>query len=87
MAVAAAVLGWALAVPAAADPNCKCRLAGERFDLGTVMCIRGKLARCEMFLNNTSWKTIADTCPEARLLLTPVPEVALGEARIATASR
>jgi hypothetical protein len=32
----------------------------------------GKLARCEMNLNNSSWKIIAPTCPEASL---PRPQV------------
>jgi hypothetical protein len=63
----ALVLWASLAGSAAADPNCKCRYFGERYELGTLMCIRGKLSRCEMVLNNTSWKTIADYCPQASL--------------------
>ncbi len=64
-----------LATPAAgADPNCRCRLFGEYYDLGTTMCIRGNLRRCEMNLNNTSWKQIADFCPQARLQ--PLPDTA-----------
>ena len=46
--------------------GCKCRSAGQSYDLGAVVCIRGQLARCEMFLNNTSWKIIADSCPQTR---------------------
>ena len=53
--------------PLLADPNCRCRLYGEYFDIGSVMCIRGSLRRCEMNQNNTSWKKIGDTCPQARL--------------------
>jgi hypothetical protein len=61
-----------LAAPAAsADPNCRCRLFGEYYELGTTMCSRGNLRRCEMNLNNTSWKQIADFCPQARLQLHP----------------
>jgi len=57
-----------LAAPAAsADPNCRCRLYGEYFELGTTLCIRGNLRRCEMNLNNTSWKQVADFCPQAGL--------------------
>ena len=56
---------------ASAGPNCQCRLYGEYFDIGTVLCIRGSLRRCEMHLNNTSWKQIGDICPQANL--TPVP--------------
>jgi len=62
-----------LAAPAAgADPNCRCRFYGEYFELGTTMCIRGNLRRCEMNLNNTSWKQIADFCPQASLQ--PLPQ-------------
>jgi hypothetical protein len=74
--IAAAVLWAATGPPAAADPNCKCRFAGERYGLGTVMCIRGKLARCEMYLNNTNWKTIADVCPQASAPLLPLVDAA-----------
>ena len=57
-----------LAAPtASADPNCRCRLYGEYYELGTTLCIRGNLRRCEMNLNNTSWKQIADFCPQAQL--------------------
>lgn len=62
-----------LAAPtASADPNCRCRLYGEYYELGTTMCIRGNLRRCEMNLNNTSWKQIADFCPQADL--DPLPQ-------------
>lgn len=64
-----------LAAPAAsADPNCRCRLYGEYYELGTTLCIRGNLRRCEMNLNNTSWKQIADFCPQANLQ--PLPQSA-----------
>ena len=53
-------------ITATADPNCRCRLYGEYFDIGSVMCIRGSLARCEMNQNNTSWKRIGEICPQAR---------------------
>ena len=62
------MLAATMTVGAAAGPGCKCRSAGQSYDLGAVVCIRGQLARCEMFLNNTSWKIIADSCPETRLL-------------------
>lgn len=57
----------AVAVPAAAGKNCKCRAGGENFEQGQITCIRGKLARCEMFLNNSSWKVIAEICPQSSL--------------------
>ena len=56
-----------IAAPATADPNCKCRYYGTRYELGTVMCVRGKLSQCVMNLNNTSWKPIAKGCPEVSL--------------------
>ena len=66
MVAVACVLG-AGASPLAADPNCRCRLFGEYYGIGTVMCIRGSLRRCEMNQNNTSWKKIGEICPQTRL--------------------
>jgi hypothetical protein len=43
--------------------------------LGEVACIRGKLSQCQMNENVPSWQTIADTCPEAKLI--SLPPVAL----------
>ncbi len=69
---AALIAGLALvAGPAAAGKNCKCRAGGENFEQGQVTCIRGKLARCEMFLNNSSWKVIAEICPQSSLPALP----------------
>jgi len=48
-----------------AGRNCTCRANGQSYHEGTIMCIRGKLSRCEMNQNVTSWKVIVDTCPEA----------------------
>jgi len=64
--VLAGALSASLPIGASAGSGCKCRSAGQSYDLGAVICIRGQLARCEMFLNNTSWKFIAETCPETR---------------------
>jgi len=47
--------------------NCTCRYAGQNFKTGDIVCIRGKLSRCEFVLNNTSWKTVAEICPQASL--------------------
>ena len=65
--VAAVLAGSLFAAPATADPNCKCRYYGNRYELGTVMCVMGKLSQCVMNLNNTSWKPISDGCPEVSL--------------------
>ena len=58
---------------AQAGPNCTCRFMGKNFQIGQVICIRGKLSQCEMALNNTSWKMLAEVCPEARAPMTPIP--------------
>ncbi len=50
-----------------AGPNCTCRFSGQNYKTGEIACIRGKLSRCEFVLNNTSWKTIAETCPQVSL--------------------
>jgi len=50
---------------AQAKANCTCRFAGQNYKISDIVCIRGKLSRCEFVLNNTSWKTVAETCPQA----------------------
>jgi len=58
-----------------AGPNCTCRFLSQNYKTGEIACIRGKLSRCEFVLNNTSWKTIAETCPQVNLpelMQTPV---------------
>jgi hypothetical protein len=65
--LAAAVTIMVSAAPAGAGPECKCRANGQRYSQGQILCIRGRLARCEMFLNNPSWKPLADVCPVASL--------------------
>ena len=64
---------------AIAGPNCTCRFAGQNYKTGSVMCIRGKLAKCDFVLNNTSWKIIAQTCPQVKgpQLQTPHPKKAV----------
>ncbi len=59
---------------ALAGPNCTCRFQGENFQIGEVACILGQLKQCEMKLNNTSWRTLSEGCPQARLPQSdPVP--------------
>lgn len=55
-----------------ADPKCQCRYQGQRFNLGEYACIRSKLARCDMFLNNTSWTFLDDSCGAVHL--EPLPQ-------------
>jgi len=44
-----------------------CKANGRDYHEGQITCILGHLARCEMFLNNTTWKQLANDCPEASL--------------------
>ncbi len=62
-----AVLFIACATAATAGPNCTCRYKGENFQIGEVACILGELKQCEMALNNTSWRTLSEGCPQAGL--------------------
>ncbi|MBI2718806.1 MAG: hypothetical protein HYX36_08590 [Rhizobiales bacterium] len=59
---------FVLALPAGAGPNCKCRANGQKYAQGQVLCIRSKLMRCDMQLNNSSWKVVAPSCPQSILL-------------------
>ncbi|MHA1190110.1 MAG: hypothetical protein ACTSSQ_06595 [Alphaproteobacteria bacterium] len=52
-------------------PDCFCTNRGERVELGGFACLKvdGKefLARCEMSLNNPSWRQKSDGCPISRI--------------------
>ena len=65
----------ALASPALAGQECRCRYLGREFEHGALVCItldgRSKLARCDMLLNNSSWTFLRDGCPTAEA--TPLP--------------
>ncbi len=64
-----ALAGIALAITssaALAGPNCTCRFQGHNYKIGEVACILGDLKRCEMQLNNTSWQTVTQGCPQVR---------------------
>lgn len=72
----------ALAAASAADAHdCHCRYYGETYQQGEIVCMRGKIAQCGMYLNNSSWQERADVCPQAgvadpRLIaISPVPLV------------
>jgi hypothetical protein len=81
--LSAAVLLAAFHGPAFAD--CQCRADGRVFEQGQTVCLSypdgKKLARCDMILNNSSWKNVQDGCPEAdagalalpAVLVTPAP--------------
>jgi hypothetical protein len=73
MRAAVVTLAAVLAIGASsalADPNCTCRAAnGVEATLGETICLKTpsglRLARCEMVLNNTSWKFLPGACPQA----------------------
>ena len=52
---------------AAPQIDCTCRYRGEDILLGQAVCMGGRLARCEMVLNNTSWSFTKEACPIASL--------------------
>jgi len=54
------------------DPKCQCRYQGQRYNIGEFACIRAKIARCDMFLNNTTWTFLDDSC--GSVLLDPLPQ-------------
>ena len=70
----------ALAGPAGAH-DCQCRFSGQTYNQGDTVCMRGQVAQCGMYLNNSSWKVVADACPQAasprprQLAISPVPVV------------
>ncbi|MBV9079064.1 MAG: hypothetical protein JO048_16495 [Methylobacteriaceae bacterium] len=74
VAVLALASGAALAQPWV---PCECRYRGERFELGSVMCLADPnggtmLARCDMSQNVTTWTVLGKSCPSARLKGGPV---------------
>ena len=68
-----AILGIAFLLLAGgnAQSDCKCRAAGRYFVQDQVICIKGKLARCGMSLNNSSWTITAESCPQSILPAAP----------------
>jgi hypothetical protein len=80
MAMRHVVLTFALAALASseafAEHKCQCLYQGKRFEQGELVCIKvdgaAHLARCDMLLNNSSWKFLSNGCPTAALF-TPLP--------------
>ena len=52
----------AMAAPASAGPDCKCRYFGKFYGLGENLCIRGQVATCALVLNNSSWQFTGQPC-------------------------
>lgn len=73
MKIAAAIISMSFITisssSALAGDTCQCRAGGEYYNTGSLICLgKGKnrqLARCEMSLNNTSWKMLGEQCPYA----------------------
>ncbi len=75
--LAAAAVLVATQGSAAADIDCRCRAAGQSYELGQVVCLKmangARLARCDMAQNVTSWTFLSDGCPLASALeMTPI---------------
>lgn len=68
---AAGLIAFAMLVASQgmAFADCQCLANGRRYHHGEVACLilpnGSQLARCDMVLNNSSWKKIRDGCPEA----------------------
>jgi hypothetical protein len=74
--LAALIFTGALVPASMAAADCTCRgRDGLAIQLGDMVCLNTasgpRLARCEMVLNNSSWKVTGESCPTARA--TPVP--------------
>jgi hypothetical protein len=65
-ACAAALAVFLAAASSAGAHDCQCRYAGQMYDQGATVCLRGKVAECGMVLNNSSWNFVAETCPQVR---------------------
>ena len=53
----------------AAIADCQCLANGRKYHHGEIACLKlptgDQLARCDMVLNNSAWKKVADGCPQA----------------------
>jgi hypothetical protein len=63
---------------ATGDPiPCRCRFKGNAYRLGDTVCMTThlgvQLARCDLFLNNTSWVPTGVPCTMSRLDVRPLP--------------
>ncbi|GIL00897.1 MAG: hypothetical protein BroJett030_07960 [Alphaproteobacteria bacterium] len=71
VALAAALIAG-LSAAGGARADCTCRYEGGDVLEGQTACIRtssgARLARCEKFLNNTSWTFLDQPCPTAQLV-------------------
>ncbi|MEP0520722.1 MAG: hypothetical protein ABJO09_12515 [Hyphomicrobiales bacterium] len=65
----ATLLSLSSAGIALAGEDCQCRAGGQYYSTGSLICMgkgeNRQMARCEMALNNTSWKMLGEQCPYA----------------------
>ncbi|MCB1499485.1 MAG: hypothetical protein KDK07_06795 [Bauldia sp.] len=92
--LAALIFTSALVPASMAAADCTCRARdGVSLRLGETVCLNTangpRLARCEMVLNNSSWKVTEEDCPTARATRVPATFSALppGFVRTLTAAR
>jgi hypothetical protein len=81
MAVLAACTAAMAAAASVGAHDCQCRYSGQSYDQGTTVCMRGKVAQCGMYLNNSSWKVVAEACPQVRAPQPPQPPISLASRR------
>lgn len=71
----------AIAPPAVAASECRCRYKGASAAEGETVCLATadgpRLARCERVLNNTSWTFLDAACPTAKLSLSRLERLAM----------
>ena len=65
MAILAACMAAVAVASTAGAHDCQCRFFGQSYNQGESVCMRGKIAQCAMYLNNSSWKVVAEPCPVA----------------------
>jgi hypothetical protein len=68
----AACLAMMAAASTAGAHDCKCRFFGNTYEQGETVCMRGRVTECGMYLNNSSWKELADICPQVRAPQSPL---------------
>ena len=45
--------------------ECTCRMHGENLPVGSEVCMRNSLFRCQMDQNVTTWRPLSKPCPQS----------------------
>jgi hypothetical protein len=45
--------------------ECTCRMHGQNLPVGSEVCIRNSLFRCQMDQNVTTWRPLSKPCPQS----------------------